>query len=161
MEFSHHSLLLVFSSTLTCPWLFFCLHYLFGELIDGILDPSVLFLTSPCSAFQASTPYSLESESLRMDCIMSGGASPTLAINAVTNKVLGFESLALSVPQFISPLQKQNKKGICQQTCISGCNVYLFCLLISVVRMWFLTCLDMSYWGGRKTDAKISGAVTI
>ncbi len=37
--------------------------------------------------FQASTPYSLESESLRMDCIMSGGASPTLAINAVTNKV--------------------------------------------------------------------------
>ncbi|KAG7227039.1 hypothetical protein INR49_022386 [Caranx melampygus] len=36
---------------------------------------------------KASTPYSLESESLRMDCIMSGGASPTLAINAVTNKV--------------------------------------------------------------------------
>ncbi|XP_044066678.1 forkhead box protein J3-like isoform X1 [Siniperca chuatsi] len=36
---------------------------------------------------EASTPYSLESESLRMDCIMSGGASPTLAINAVTNKV--------------------------------------------------------------------------
>lgn len=38
-------------------------------------------------SFQASTPYSLESESLRVDCIMSGGASPTLAINAVTNKV--------------------------------------------------------------------------
>ncbi|XP_033944149.1 forkhead box protein J3-like isoform X2 [Pseudochaenichthys georgianus] len=36
---------------------------------------------------EASTPYSLESDSLRMDCIMSGGASPTLAINAVTNKV--------------------------------------------------------------------------
>lgn len=45
-----------------------------------------------------------------MDCIMSGGASPTLAINAVTNKVLGFESSVLSVPQFTSPLQKQNKK---------------------------------------------------
>ncbi|XP_019743526.1 forkhead box protein J3-like [Hippocampus comes] len=39
------------------------------------------------SAKYASTPYSLESESLRMDCIMSGGASPTLAINTVTNKV--------------------------------------------------------------------------
>lgn len=38
-------------------------------------------------SFQASTPYSLESESLRVDCIMSGGASPTLALNAVTNKV--------------------------------------------------------------------------
>lgn len=46
------------------------------------MSSSVLFL--PC---QASTPYSLESESLRMDCIMSGGVSPTLAINAVTNKV--------------------------------------------------------------------------
>ncbi|XP_036960982.1 forkhead box protein J3-like isoform X3 [Acanthopagrus latus] len=41
----------------------------------------------PRSGERASTPYSLESESLRMDCIMSGGASPTLAINAVTNKV--------------------------------------------------------------------------
>ncbi|XP_077442062.1 forkhead box protein J3-like isoform X2 [Vanacampus margaritifer] len=39
------------------------------------------------SGWKASTPYSLESESLRMDCIMSGGGSPTLAINAVTNKV--------------------------------------------------------------------------
>lgn len=48
------------------------------------------------SAFclQASTPYSLESESLRMDCIMSGGVSPTLAINAATNKVL-WRSLSL------------------------------------------------------------------
>lgn len=42
---------------------------------------------SSVPSFQASTPYSLESESLRMDCIMSGGVSPTLAINAVTNKV--------------------------------------------------------------------------
>nr|XP_020471256.1 forkhead box protein J3-like [Monopterus albus] len=41
----------------------------------------------PRSGERASTPYSLESESLRMDCIMSGGASPTLAINTVTNKV--------------------------------------------------------------------------
>ncbi|XP_067382541.1 forkhead box protein J3-like isoform X3 [Channa argus] len=41
----------------------------------------------PRSGERASTPYSLESESLRMDCIMSGGASPTLAINAVTNKI--------------------------------------------------------------------------
>ncbi|XP_008316859.1 forkhead box protein J3-like [Cynoglossus semilaevis] len=41
----------------------------------------------PRSGERASTPYNLESESLRMDCIMSGGASPTLAINAVTNKV--------------------------------------------------------------------------
>ena len=37
--------------------------------------------------WQASTPYTLESESLRMDCIMSGGSSPSLAINTVTNKV--------------------------------------------------------------------------
>ncbi|KAK7896680.1 hypothetical protein WMY93_022005 [Mugilogobius chulae] len=41
----------------------------------------------PRSGERASTPYSLESESLRMDCIMSGGASPTLGINSVTNKV--------------------------------------------------------------------------
>ncbi|XP_077460153.1 forkhead box protein J3-like isoform X1 [Stigmatopora argus] len=41
----------------------------------------------PRSGERASTPYSLESESLRMDCIMSGGTSPTLAINTVTNKV--------------------------------------------------------------------------
>ncbi|KAM6977757.1 forkhead box protein J3-like [Aplochiton taeniatus] len=41
----------------------------------------------PRSGERASTPYSLESESLRMDCIMSGGASPTLAINTGTNKV--------------------------------------------------------------------------
>lgn len=37
---------------------------------------------------QASTPYSLESESLGMECMISGSASPTLAINTVTNKVL-------------------------------------------------------------------------
>jgi len=36
---------------------------------------------------QASTPYSLESDNLGMDCIISGSASPTLAINTVTNKV--------------------------------------------------------------------------
>ncbi|XP_053704231.1 forkhead box protein J3-like [Synchiropus splendidus] len=41
----------------------------------------------PRSGERASTPYSLESESLRMDCIMSGGTSPTLAIHPVTNKV--------------------------------------------------------------------------
>lgn len=59
---------------------------------------------SSVPSFQASTPYSLESESLRMDCIMSGGVSPTLAINAVTNKVrhhlLGDDRLVLSVTQF-------------------------------------------------------------
>lgn len=51
---------------------------------------SFVFVSFFCQSdlsFQASTPYSLESESLRVDCIMSGGASPTLAINAVTNKV--------------------------------------------------------------------------
>ncbi|KAL6119867.1 foxj3 [Pungitius sinensis] len=48
----------------------------------------------PRSGERASTPYSLESESLRMDCIMSGRASPTLAINAVTNKVALYNSEA-------------------------------------------------------------------
>ncbi|KAM6928966.1 forkhead box protein J3-like isoform 2-T2 [Lycodopsis pacificus] len=48
----------------------------------------------PRSGERASTPYSLESESVRMDCIMSGGASPTLAINAVTNKVALYNSEA-------------------------------------------------------------------
>ncbi|KAM7404515.1 hypothetical protein PAMP_011858 [Pampus punctatissimus] len=57
----------------------------------------------PRSGERASTPYSLESESLRMDCIMSGGASPTLAINAVTNKVSSHsepssQSLSLQQP---------------------------------------------------------------
>ncbi|CAB1329633.1 unnamed protein product [Coregonus sp. 'balchen'] len=41
---------------------------------------------------KASTPYSLESESLRMDCIMYGDASPTLAINTVTNKVVLYKT---------------------------------------------------------------------
>ncbi|KAK3536655.1 hypothetical protein QTP86_015464 [Hemibagrus guttatus] len=40
----------------------------------------------PRSGERASTPYSLESDSLGMD-IISGSASPTLAINTVTNKV--------------------------------------------------------------------------
>ncbi|KAM4740475.1 LOW QUALITY PROTEIN: forkhead box protein J3 [Anableps anableps] len=41
----------------------------------------------PRSGERASTPYSLDSESLGMDCMISGSASPTLAINTVTNKV--------------------------------------------------------------------------
>ncbi|XP_043531605.1 forkhead box protein J3 isoform X4 [Chiloscyllium plagiosum] len=41
----------------------------------------------PRSGERASTPYSLDSEPLGMDCIISGSASPTLAINTVTNKV--------------------------------------------------------------------------
>lgn len=41
----------------------------------------------PRSGERASTPYSLESDNLGMDCIISGSASPTLAINTVTNKV--------------------------------------------------------------------------
>ncbi|PIO25544.1 hypothetical protein AB205_0085850, partial [Aquarana catesbeiana] len=35
----------------------------------------------------ASTPYSIDSDSLGMDCIISGSASPNMAINTVTNKV--------------------------------------------------------------------------
>lgn len=38
-------------------------------------------------SFQASTPYSIDSDSLGMDCIISGSASPNMAINTVTNKV--------------------------------------------------------------------------
>uniref|UniRef100_A0A667WK14 Forkhead box J3 n=2 Tax=Myripristis murdjan TaxID=586833 RepID=A0A667WK14_9TELE len=41
----------------------------------------------PRSGERASTPYSLESESLGMECMIPGSASPTLAINTVTNKV--------------------------------------------------------------------------
>ncbi|RXM93784.1 Forkhead box protein J3 [Acipenser ruthenus] len=41
----------------------------------------------PRSGERASTPYSLDSDSLGMDCIISGSASPTLAMNTVTNKV--------------------------------------------------------------------------
>ncbi|KAM4703294.1 forkhead box protein J3 [Rhinophrynus dorsalis] len=41
----------------------------------------------PRSGERASTPYSIDSDSLGMDCIMSGSASPSLAINTVTNKV--------------------------------------------------------------------------
>ncbi|KAF7485021.1 forkhead box protein J3 isoform X1 [Marmota monax] len=39
------------------------------------------------SVERASTPYSIDSDSLGMECIISGSASPTLAINTVTNKV--------------------------------------------------------------------------
>ncbi|XP_062842513.1 forkhead box protein J3 [Trichomycterus rosablanca] len=41
----------------------------------------------PRSGERASTPYSLDSDSLGMECIIPGSASPTLAINTVTNKV--------------------------------------------------------------------------
>ncbi|XP_056400643.1 forkhead box protein J3 [Hyla sarda] len=41
----------------------------------------------PRSGERASTPYSIDSDSLGMDCIISGSASPNLAINTVTNKV--------------------------------------------------------------------------
>ncbi|XP_066528359.1 forkhead box protein J3 [Hoplias malabaricus] len=41
----------------------------------------------PRSGERASTPYSLESDSLGMDCIISGSTSPTVAINTVTNKM--------------------------------------------------------------------------
>ncbi|KPP72717.1 forkhead box protein J3-like [Scleropages formosus] len=41
----------------------------------------------PRSIERASTPYSLDSDSIGMDCMMPGSASPTLAINTVTNKV--------------------------------------------------------------------------
>lgn len=49
-------------------------------------------------SLQASTPYSLESDSLGMDCIISGSASPTLAINTVTNKVATSAIQAVYVP---------------------------------------------------------------
>ncbi|XP_074161583.1 forkhead box protein J3 isoform X5 [Sminthopsis crassicaudata] len=39
------------------------------------------------SVERASTPYSIDSDSLGMECIISGSASPTLAINTVTNKM--------------------------------------------------------------------------
>ncbi|XP_043917719.1 forkhead box protein J3 [Protopterus annectens] len=42
----------------------------------------------PRSGERASTPYSLDSDSLGVDSIISGSASPTLAINTVTSKVL-------------------------------------------------------------------------
>ncbi|XP_044066684.1 forkhead box protein J3-like isoform X5 [Siniperca chuatsi] len=86
----------------------------------------------PRSGERASTPYSLESESLRMDCIMSGGASPTLAINAVTNKVSSHsepssQSLSLqqpaqpppppppppSQPQYGLPVPESRDKQLC------------------------------------------------
>ncbi|XP_073441636.1 forkhead box protein J3 isoform X2 [Dendrobates tinctorius] len=41
----------------------------------------------PRSGERASTPYSIDSDSLGMDCIISGSASPNMAINTVTNKV--------------------------------------------------------------------------
>ncbi|XP_018083407.1 forkhead box protein J3 isoform X2 [Xenopus laevis] len=41
----------------------------------------------PRSEERASTPYSIDSDSLGMDCIIPGSASPNLAINTVTNKV--------------------------------------------------------------------------
>uniref|UniRef100_A0A3P8XT97 Fork-head domain-containing protein n=2 Tax=Esox lucius TaxID=8010 RepID=A0A3P8XT97_ESOLU len=45
------------------------------------------------SGERASTPYSLESESLRMDCIMYGDTSPPLATSTAANKVLGLYNM--------------------------------------------------------------------
>ncbi|XP_075898506.1 forkhead box protein J3-like isoform X2 [Nelusetta ayraudi] len=68
----------------------------------------------PRSGERASTPYSLESESLRMDCIMSGGVSPTLAINAVTNKVSS-HSESSSQPLSLQPTPPQQQQPQQQQ----------------------------------------------
>ncbi|XP_043981731.1 forkhead box protein J3-like isoform X2 [Gambusia affinis] len=82
----------------------------------------------PRSGERASTPYSLESESLRMDCIMSGGASPTLAISAANNKVSSHsepssQSLSLQQsaqappppqqPQYGLPVPESRDKQLC------------------------------------------------
>ncbi|XP_032103052.1 forkhead box protein J3 isoform X4 [Cebus imitator] len=61
------------------------------------------------SVERASTPYSIDSDSLGMECIISGSASPTLAINTVTNKVTSHpESVSQSLtsqqqPQYNLP----------------------------------------------------------
>ncbi|XP_075046002.1 forkhead box protein J3 [Mixophyes fleayi] len=46
----------------------------------------------PRSGERASTPYSIDSDSLGMDCIISGSASPNMALNTVTNKVTLFNT---------------------------------------------------------------------
>ncbi|XP_076019439.1 forkhead box protein J3-like [Genypterus blacodes] len=84
----------------------------------------------PRSGERASTPYSLESESLRMDCIMSGAASPTLAINAVTNKVALYNpeaegsespgSLGGSLSNSLSGLSEQSLASVSLNTAVSG-----------------------------------------
>ncbi|XP_055111457.1 forkhead box protein J3 isoform X8 [Symphalangus syndactylus] len=55
------------------------------------------------SVERASTPYSIDSDSLGMECIISGSASPTLAINTVTNKVTSHPE---SVSQSLTPQQQ-------------------------------------------------------
>ncbi|XP_054576421.1 forkhead box protein J3 isoform X4 [Eptesicus fuscus] len=55
------------------------------------------------SVERASTPYSIDSDSLGMECIISGSASPTLAINTVTNKVANHPE---PVSQSLTPQQQ-------------------------------------------------------
>uniref|UniRef100_A0A671TBK9 Fork-head domain-containing protein n=1 Tax=Sinocyclocheilus anshuiensis TaxID=1608454 RepID=A0A671TBK9_9TELE len=63
----------------------------------------------PRSGERASTPYSLESDNLGMDCIISGSASPTLAINTVTNKVTSHpESVSQSMSLQQAPQAQYN-----------------------------------------------------
>ncbi|RXN19869.1 forkhead box J3-like protein [Labeo rohita] len=59
----------------------------------------------PRSGERASTPYSLESDNLGMDCIISGSASPTLAINTVTNKCHKINVLVLFKVALYNPDQ--------------------------------------------------------
>ncbi|XP_056130328.1 forkhead box protein J3-like [Lampris incognitus] len=88
----------------------------------------------PRSGERASTPYSLESESLRMDCIMSGGASPTLAINTVTNKVVlynpeveGSESPGSLGGSLSNSLSDQSLASLNLNTAVStGSNVHSY-----------------------------------
>ncbi|XP_016393193.1 forkhead box protein J3-like [Sinocyclocheilus rhinocerous] len=61
----------------------------------------------PRSGERASTPYSLESDNLGMDCIISGSASPTLAINTVTNKVVFSPGCVSSITADTSGLHTQ------------------------------------------------------
>uniref|UniRef100_A0A6I8PCE9 Forkhead box J3 n=1 Tax=Ornithorhynchus anatinus TaxID=9258 RepID=A0A6I8PCE9_ORNAN len=55
------------------------------------------------SVERASTPYSIDSDSLGMECIVSTSASPTLAINTVTNKVTNHPE---PVSQSLTPQQQ-------------------------------------------------------
>uniref|UniRef100_A0A673HVA1 Forkhead box protein J3-like n=1 Tax=Sinocyclocheilus rhinocerous TaxID=307959 RepID=A0A673HVA1_9TELE len=72
----------------------------------------------PRSGERASTPYSLESDNLGMDCIISGSASPTLAINTVTNKVVICNGFVHPLPSLCVLLSH----CVCACVCVRACG---------------------------------------
>ncbi|KAK1340070.1 hypothetical protein QTO34_018634 [Cnephaeus nilssonii] len=86
------------------------------------------------SVERASTPYSIDSDSLGMECIISGSASPTLAINTVTNKPCSLRSHVLTTLALapLTPIDGAERLGLVPAAGVSRA------VTVSGFKLWLL-----------------------